>query len=214
MSFTLLSVNCGVPRIIGERNGGPVFSAIGKSPVPADTVFFGASGIEGDVQANRSVHGGPDKAVCAYSADHWAWWRAEIDLHCEAAAFGENLTLLGGDEKTVGIGDRFAWGAVILEVTQPRGPCANVDLYHRRGDVAQIMTRTVRCGWYIRVLREGEASTRDAAIDHNALDQRPSVRDAFLARHDAHASLTLRRRVHDAPALASSWRRAIARTFA
>lgn len=214
MALVLLSVNCGMPRLIGERNGGPVFSAIRKSPVPADRVFFGVSGVDGDVQANRSVHGGPDKAVCVYSADHWAWWGAEINLHCEAAAFGENLTLVGGDEETVAIGDRFAWGDVILEVTQPRGPCANVDLHHRRGDLAQIMTRTVRCGWYMRVVCEGEAPTRNAIIHRIALDQGPSVRDAFLARHDARASLTLRRRVHDAPALASAWRRAIARTFA
>ena len=214
LPFTLLSVNCGTPRIIGKRNGLPMLSAIGKSPVSAEAVFFGRWGIQGDAQANRSVHGGLDQAVCAYSASHWAWWSAEKNLKCEAASFGENLTVLGGDEESVGIGDRFAWGDVMLEVTQPRGPCANVDLFHGRRDLAQTMTLTVRCGWYMRVLCEGVASTRNAIFHHVVLDQRPSVKDAFLARHDSRTPLALRRHVHDAPALARSWQRAIARTFA
>lgn len=213
MAITLLSVNRGVPRIIGKRHGQPVRSAIGKVPVPAKTVFFGRLGVEGDVQANLSVHGGPDQAVCVYSADHWPSWRAEKDLHCEAATFGENLTVTDADEESVGIGDRFQWGEVILEVTQPRGPCSNVDLYHGRNDLAQTMTLTVRCGWYMRVIREGLAETRDTAIRHVVMAESPSVKDAFLARHDSCASLSFRQRVCDAPALGAAWRRAIARTL-
>ncbi|HEX9160027.1 MAG TPA: MOSC domain-containing protein [Rhizomicrobium sp.] len=213
MPVRLLSVNCGVPRVIGARNGQPVHSAIGKVPVPAETVFFGRLGLEGDVQANLSVHGGPDQAVCVYSADHWPSWRAEKGLHCQAATFGENLTVIDADEETVGIGDRFHWGDVVLEVTQPRGPCSNVDLYHGRSDLAQTMTLTVRCGWYMRVIREGLAATRDAAIRHLVMAESPSVRDAFLARHDSCASLSFRQRVFDAPALGAAWRRAIARTL-
>lgn len=213
MPIRLLSVNCGVPRVIGERHGKPVLSAIGKSPVPAETVFFGRLGVEGDVQANLSVHGGPDQAVCVYSADHWPSWRAEKDLHCEAATFGENLTVVDADEETVGIGDRFQWGEVILEVTQPRGPCSNVDLYHGRSDLSQSMTLAVRCGWYMRVIRDGVAPTRDTAIRHIVAIERPSVRDAFLARHNSGAPLSFRQRVHDAPALGAAWRRAIERTL-
>ena len=213
MPLTLLSVNCGISRFIGKRNALPMLSAIGKSPVSAETVFFGRLGVQGDAQANRSVHGGPDQAVCAYSASHWAWWSAEKNLKCEAASFGENLTLFGGDEEAVGIGDRFAWGDVILEVTQPRGPCANVDVYHRRSDLAQTMTLTARCGWYMRVIREGSAPTRNATIRHIILGERPSVREAFLARHDSRTPIALRWRVHEAPALAWGWRRAIARTL-
>ncbi|HEX3430088.1 MAG TPA: MOSC domain-containing protein [Rhizomicrobium sp.] len=210
----LLSVNCGTPRIIGEENGRPVFSAIGKSPVESPTVFFGRLGIEGDAQANNTVHGGPDQAVCVYSADHWPWWRDKKNFDCAAGAFGENLTVLGADEESVGIGDRFAWGDVILEVTQPRGPCANVDLHHRRSGLAQTMTLFVRCGWYMRVLHEGAAATRDATIEHSAAGDRPSIREAFAARHNLHSPLSLRQRVHDHPALGHHWRRAVARTFA
>ena len=213
MALTLLSVNCGTARIIGERNGHAVNSAFAKTPVTGETVFFCTMGIAGDVQANRDVHGGPDQAVCVYSADHWAWWSDENNLHCEASSFGENLTVQGCDEVSVGIGDRFAWDDVVLEVTQPRGPCANVDLFHRRDGLAQAMTLTVRCGWYMRVIREGSASTRNAAIHHIVVGERPSVRDAFLARNDSRVPRALRERVHDTPALSPAWRRAVARTL-
>lgn len=210
----LLTVNCGVPRIIGRRNGRPVHSAIAKAPVETETVVFGRLGIFGDKQANCVVHGGPDQAVCVYAADHWTWWRSEKKFACEVATFGENLTVLGADEHTVGIGDRFAWGEVVLEVTQPRGPCANVDLRHGRNDLAQTMTLSGRCGWYMRVIREGSAPTRNSGISHFVAHDRPSVTEAFAARYDTRATLALRQRVHDCPQLAFAWRRAIARTFA
>jgi MOSC domain-containing protein YiiM len=213
MALALLSVNCGTPRMIGERNGLPVFSAIGKKPVDLDTVFFRELGILGDKQANHFIHGGPDQAVCVYSADHWSWWRTERTFDCEAASLGENLTIAGVDEQTVGIGDRFAWDDVVLEVTQPRSPCANVDLYHRRRDLAQTMTSSVRCGWYMRVVHEGSAATRKSEIRHLVVSERPSVRDAFLARYDLRAATTLRRGVLACSALASGWRRAVERTL-
>jgi MOSC domain-containing protein YiiM len=214
MELTLLTVNCGVPRIIGWRNGRSVRSAIAKTPSEAETIFFGSQSILGDKQSNRVVHGGPDQAVCAYTADHWEWWRNEKNLPCESGSFGENLTVLGADENTVGIGDRFAWGEIILEVTQPRGPCTNVDLRHGRNDLAQTITLSGRCGWYLRVICEGLAPTRNTPIRHLVTQGRPSIREAFVARYDSRAALALRRRVHDFPPLASAWRLAIARTFA
>ena len=101
MELALLTVNCGVARIIGRCNGRPVRSAIAKTPVDEDIIFFGRFGIVGDEQANRAVHGGPDQAVCAYTADHWLWWRNEKNLGCEPGTFGENLTVLGADENGV-----------------------------------------------------------------------------------------------------------------
>jgi MOSC domain-containing protein YiiM len=213
-ALTLISVNCGVSRIIGLRNGRPVHSAIGKSPVVADIVFFGREGIAGDQQVNRLLHGGPDQAVSAYAAAHWPWWHAEKGLDCAGGSFGENLTLLGTNEDDLYIGDRFAWDDVVLEVTQPRGPCANVDLYHGRVDLAQAMTRSGRCGWYLRVIREGHASTRNAFVRHiRASGTRPSVAEAFAARYDSRTPLALRRRVHEISQLSSVWRRAVARTL-
>ena len=213
-AVTLLSVNCGVSQIIGQRNGRPVRSAIGKFPLAADTVFVGREAIAGDEQTSRLVHGGPDQAVCAYAADHWAWWREEKGLVCTEGSFGENITLLGVTEDDVCIGDRFAWDAVVLEVTQPRRPCVNLDLCHGRMDIAQAVTRSGRCGWYLRVIRQGHASTRGTSVRHIRTEGRPTVGEAFAARYDSRTPLALRRRVHEISQLSSNWRRAIARTLA
>jgi len=213
MALTLLSVNCGTPRLIGERNGRAVSSAIKKTPVESEIVFFGTLGISGDEQANRSIHGGPDQAICVYSADHWDWWRNENKFDCEAASFGENLTIVGANEHTIGIGDRFAWDDVVLEVSQPRGPCANVDLYHGRSDLAQTMTLSVRCGWYMRVVCEGTGATHETEIRHIVAPERPSIRDAFVARYDVRSPPALRRRILSCALLAQDWRRAVERTL-
>lgn len=206
-----MSVNRGVARPIGTRDGDPVISAIAKSEIAESIVFVGGQGIAGDVQADRSVHGGIDKAVHAYSADHWPWWQAEKGFVCSAGCFGENLTVAGADENDISIGDRFRWGDVFLEVAQPRGPCATVDLYNGRSDVAHAMTLSGRCGWYLRVIREGRAPTRRSICVRISASGGPSVRETFFARHDARVPLSTLRRVQDAPALAESWRRAMAR---
>lgn len=213
-AFTLASVNCGISRIIGERRGKPVYSAIGKSPAAEETVFFGHQGVAGDQQTNRLLHGGPDQAICAYSASNWPWWHDEKGLSCAEGSFGENLTLLGANEDTVSIGDRFAWGDVILEVTHPRGPCANLNLYHGRVDVAQAIVHSGRCGWYLRVIQEGYASTRNVLVRHIRAPRMPTIREAFAARYDSRTPLALRRRVHEISRLSSAWRRAMGRTLA
>ncbi|HEY2444222.1 MAG TPA: MOSC domain-containing protein [Rhizomicrobium sp.] len=213
LDLALLSVNSGVARVIGTRHGEPVLSAIAKSPIAVPIAFVGLGGIAGDVQADRSVHGGPDKALHAYSAHHWRWWRDETGLDCAPGCFGENFTVGGADESEISIGDRFRWGGAILEVSQPRGPCANLDLHAGRSDVAQTMTLSGRTGWYFRVLQEGDAPTRGATASCIFTSGGPSVRDAVFARHDRGLPLLLRQYVHDAPALAESWRRAIAKTL-
>ncbi len=210
MELILVSVNCGIASPIGIRDGDPIISAIAKSGIAEPIVFVGGQGIAGDVQADRSVHGGIDKAVHAYSADHWPWWQAEKGFVCSAGCFGENLTVAGADEGDVSIGDRFRWGNVILEVAQPRGPCATVDVFNSRSDVAHAMTLSGRCGWYLRVTQEGWAPTHHAACVRISASGGPNVRETFFARHDARIPSSVRQRVQDAPALAESWRRALA----
>src|SRR5271165_263826 len=122
MNLRILSVNVGLPRVLGTLQGEPVLSGFHKDVVTADMVYVSATNIEGDGQADLTVHGGPDKAVYSYPAGHWHWWESEKHLPCAAGTFGENLTLEGADEDAVAIGDRFRWGSVLLEVSQPRAP--------------------------------------------------------------------------------------------
>ena len=146
MEIALVSVNCGVARLIAGRDGTPVVSAIGKSPIADPVVFVGRHGIAGDVQADRSVHGAVDKAVHAYSADHWPCWTAGKDFVCAARCFGENLTVSGVDEDDVSIGGRFRWGETILEIAQPRGLCATLDIHNGHSGMAHAMKLSVPSG--------------------------------------------------------------------
>lgn len=109
MEIRLISVNVGQPKQIGMRDGKPLMSAIAKEKISAQTIAVGALGLPGDTQANPISHGGVDKPIYAYPSDHWEWWEKEKDFPCYPARFGENLTLEGGDEEAIAIGDRFSW---------------------------------------------------------------------------------------------------------
>lgn len=138
-------------------------SAIGKLPV-ADLVAVGPMGLAGDEQADRTVHGGIDKAIHHYPADHYDWWReylGDAPLLDAPGAFGENISTTGLDEQNVFLGDRFRLGTALVEVTQARQPCWKLD--HRfgtKGVMAQVV-KTRRTGWYYRVLEPGAVRAGD-----------------------------------------------------
>lgn len=209
MDLRILSVNTARARVIGAVHGEPVISGIDKKPVAAASVQVRALGIQGDEQADLTVHGGADKAVYAYPVEHWPWWESEKKLSCRPATFGENLTLKGADENTVAIGDRFQWGDAILEVSQPRAPCYKLAIHTNRPDVPQLMTHSARCGWYFRVVEEGGGPVENAKLVHMSGSGGPTVRDAFVALFDRMAATELCVRVRDTPGLAESWRQAM-----
>src|SRR5438128_4562282 len=118
----LISVNVGLPREVIWK-GKTVTTGIFKEPVKG-RVMLRALNLDGDRQADLTVHGGPDKAVYAYPSEHYAFWRTELpEDELSWGAFGENLTLAGWLEGEVHIGDRFRIGTAALIVTQPRMPC-------------------------------------------------------------------------------------------
>jgi MOSC domain-containing protein YiiM len=207
MRLKLLATSIGRPKIIGHVHGEPVLSGIVKHPVRESSVFVGATNIAGDEQADLTVHGGRDKAVYLYPADHWTWWTREHGIACAPATFGENLTLQGADESNVRIGDRFRWGDAILEVSQPRGPCYKLGL-SLRADAPQTMTLSARSGWYCRVIQEGRAPTT-GELERIHAEDGPSTRDAFVAVYHPRIDRSLLQAVHDAAALAESWRGAV-----
>lgn len=210
MELRLLSVNVGLPRTIAVVAGEPVLSGIAKKPLNHKSVFVGATNIAGDRQADLTVHGGADKAIYAYPTTHWAWWR-EQGLESEAVTFGENLTLEGVDETMVAIGDRFRWGAALLEISQPRAPCYKFAIHARRADAPQLMTLSSRCGWYLRVLEEGDAPIEGGVLVREHASGGPTVRDAFRAALHRTVSKAERQVVLAAPSLAAAWQHAVAR---
>jgi MOSC domain-containing protein YiiM len=157
---SLLSVNVGRPAQIGVRGGRPLMSAIGKAPVEGRVRVAGVN-VDGDAQANRRVHGGPDKAVYAYAAEDTAWWAEGLGRELGPGAFGENLTVQGVDVSGAVIGERWRIGTVELEVCQPRQPCAK--LARRFGDPQMVRRFAValRPGAYLRIVAEGELGAGD-----------------------------------------------------
>ena len=136
-------------------------SAIGKIQVDGE-LTLGDLGLEGDEQAEKKIHGGPDRALCHYPREHYAHWARELpqqaDLFC-APAFGENLSTEGLTEKNVYIGDIFRWGEALIQVTQPRSPCFKLNYHFAVSDMAQLMQNSGKTGWLYRVVAGGRVSS-------------------------------------------------------
>jgi MOSC domain-containing protein YiiM len=157
----VVSVNVGRPRQIAvRRSGDPVRSAIGKVPVEGRVRVQGVN-VAGDDQADRSVHGGPEKAVYAYAAEDTAWWAARLHRELGPGVFGENLTVEGVDVSGAVIGERWRVGTVELEVCQPRLPCFKLGLRFGNPQMVQAFALARKPGAYLRILREGELGTGD-----------------------------------------------------
>jgi len=155
------SVNVGGPARIGTWRGRPVGSGIVKTPV-AGRVRVAGVNLAGDVQVDRRVHGGPDKAVYAYAGEDEAWWAGELEREIPPGMFGENLTTEGVDCSGAVVGERWRAGSVLLEVSQPRMPCFKLGL--RFGDPRMLrrFARASRPGAYLRIVEEGELGAGDA----------------------------------------------------
>jgi len=207
----LRSIQVGVPRSYGAEGAEepldrPWTSAIAKQPV-AGAVWIGRMGVAGDMQADRQVHGGPDKAVLAYGYEHYAVWR-ELLARTDVGPgwFGENLTIAGADEATVCVGDRFAIGQARFEVTQPRQPCATLNRRFHRKDMVKLVHADQRTGWYLRVLTEGWAEAGMPV----ALADRPFPQWPVRVAAELMVERAQRReesvRLAACPALSESWR--------
>ena len=162
----IVSLRVGQPRHYGTEGAvspfdRPWVSAIAKEAV-AHPLWLGREGLEGDAVADRSVHGGPEKAVLAGAVEHLPFWRELLALEALGpGAFGENLVLEGALEADVCIGDTFAVGEALVQVSQPRQPCWKQARRWRRPELALQMQHTGRTGWYLRVLREGRVQAGD-----------------------------------------------------
>lgn len=138
-------------------------SAIAKQP-RHDRIEVHAEGLHGDEQGDRRVHGGPDKAIHHYALDHYPRWRDDLGAHPllqASGAFGENLSTLGMTESTVCLGDRYAVGSAVLEVSQGRMPCWKLNDRFGMPDLARRVQDTGRTGWYYRVLQPGALRAGD-----------------------------------------------------
>jgi MOSC domain-containing protein YiiM len=165
----IISVNVGLPREVVWK-GITVQTAIFKEPV-AGAVAIRELNLAGDQQADRTVHGGPDKAVYAYPVEHYEYWRKQLpDVSFSWGAFGENLTTEGLSEDELSIGDLLRAGSAILQVTQPRMPCYKLQLRFNRDDMVKRFLTTGRSGFYLSVIEPGDVG-RGSGVE--ILDRNP-----------------------------------------
>lgn len=201
----LVSIQVGLPREVLWQ-GRSVTTGIFKEPVTGP-VTVRTLDLDGDAQADLSVHGGPDKAVYAYPAEHYEYWRRELpEMKLPYGMFGENLTTEGLLENEVNIGDRFRIGGTELVVTQPRVPCYKLAIKFGRADILKRFLASRRSGFYFAVAREGDVQAGDRierlSRDGDGLSVEDIVRLYAFERDDLE---TLRRAMQD-KTLPESWR--------
>jgi MOSC domain-containing protein YiiM len=205
MVLKLISVNVGLPREVVWK-GKQVLTGIFKEPV-ARRLRLRRLNLDGDQQADLSVHGGADKAVYAYPAEHYEYWRRELTgMQLPWGMFGENFTTAGLLETAVHIGDRFRIGAAEVMVTQPRMPCYKLGLKFGRDDIIKRFLNSGLTGFYFAVLQEGEVGAGDlfepVGTNHSAVTV-ADITNLYLSKKD---DVPLLRRAVQVEALPESWR--------
>ncbi|HEX9843714.1 MAG TPA: MOSC domain-containing protein [bacterium] len=210
----LIAVSVGMPREVQDVRRGAVRTGIWKTPVPGQ-VRVARLNLAGDGQADLDNHGGADKAVYGYPHEHYPLWRSELGRDDLApGGFGENLTCEGLLEPDLCIGDRLRIGSAVLEVSQPRTPCFKLGL--RFGDARMVkrFLASERCGFYLRVVEEGELAA-GAPIERIARGEGAmSVAAVNHLMHMARDDLDGAARAAALPALSLDWREEFAQRLA
>lgn len=201
----LISINVGLPREV-TWNGKTVSTSIFKEPVEGRVVMR-ALNLDGDRQADLSVHGGPHKAVYAYPAEHYDYWREELpDMDLPWGMFGENLTTRGLVEEQVNVGDRFRIGTAEVMVTQPRMPCYKLGIKFGRDDIVKRFLASRRTGFYFAVLEEGEVGAGDEIELISRDENQVTVADITRLYAFDKDDMEMLRRATRLTALSESWR--------
>ena len=201
----LISLNVGLPRIV-ESNGEPVTTGIFKEPVEGP-IMLRTLNLDGDRQADLTVHGGVSKAVYAYPVEHYEFWKRELpEMELPYGMFGENFTTEGLLEDALNVGDRWRVGEAELMLTEPRMPCYKLGIKFGRTDIIRKFLQSRRTGFYFAVVKEGEVKAGDLmelqTRDANNITIADITRLYALEKNDLE---TLRRAVK-LEALSESWR--------
>lgn len=200
----IVSVNVGLPEVMKYR-GEELVTGIVKKPV-SSLLHLSKLGLEGDGQADLTVHGGVDKALCVYSEEHYAYWEEQRGRQLEPVTFGENLTVRGMLEEDVCIGDVYAIGEALVQVSQPRQPCHKLAKRMDWPQATLYVQETGYTGYYFRVLEEGVIS-HNSSIKLVRRDQH-GVTLAYANRIKYHdkKNLAAARELASLEALSESWK--------
>jgi len=201
----IISLNVGRPRLV-SHNGETVSTGIFKEAIRS-RVMMRTLNLDGDRQADLSVHGGPNKAVYVYPGEHYDFWKGEFpEMDLPWGMFGENFTTTGLLETAINIGDKFRVGQAEVMVTQPRMPCYKLGLKFGRADIIKRFLQSERTGFYLAVLKEGEVGVGDEfeLLAKDGHDVRVNDITRLYTR-EKHNEALLRRAIA-VEALPESWR--------
>jgi MOSC domain-containing protein YiiM len=197
----LVSVNVSSIRVIAHA-GREVPTGIFKDPVAGRVRVRGVN-VEGDDQADRHAHGGPDRAAYAYAAEDLEWWARELGQTVPPGSMGENLTLRGVDVTGALIGERWRIGSAVFEATSPRVACFKLGIRLNEPRFPQRFSLARRPGAYLRIVQEGDVGTGDSV---EVVDQPSHGVTVGLVADAYHHDHELAARLLEAPALAEGWR--------
>lgn len=201
----VISLNVGLPREVVWK-GHEVSTGIFKEPVQG-RVIMRKLNLDGDRQADLSVHGGADKAVYAYPSEHYKFWHQQYPgRELPWGMFGENFTTEGMQEEDINIGDRFRIGSGEVMVKQPRMPCYKLGLKFGRDDVLKIFLQSGRTGFYFAVVKEGEVGAGDKIELIERDENNIKVADITRLYRNDRNNLELMRRAVNVEALPDGWR--------
>lgn len=200
----IVSINIAFPAHV-SLDGSPkkIRSGFFKVPV-SQPVFLDYLGFEGDGVGDTRIHGGKDKAVCAYCIDHFPYWSDKLQREILPASFGENLSLTGMPEREINIGDIFEIGSAQIEVSQPRQPCHKLNKVFNDQTMACAVKKTGFSGYYFRVLRPGlmEAGALMKRIHAGQF----SIEKANALLRKGGANIQHMQELISLPALSEDWR--------
>ena len=201
----LISVNVGLPRVV-TSNGEPVSTGIFKEPT-AGRLTLRTLNLDGDRQADLSVHGGPSKAVYVYPSEHYDYWKQELPgMKLPWGMFGENFTTTGLFESELNIGDKFRVGSALVMLTEPRMPCYKLGIKFGHPDIVKRFLASERTGFYFAVLQEGEVGAGDRIELIEEDPHRVKVSDITRLYTREKDNAELLRRVFVVEALPDSWK--------
>jgi MOSC domain-containing protein YiiM len=201
----LVSVNVGLPQEVIWK-GKTVTTGIFKEPVE-ERVKVRFLNLDGDRQADLTVHGGLDKAIYVYPVEHYEYWRGELpEMELPWGMFGENLTTVGLLEDSVNIGDRFRIGTAEVMVTQPRMPCYKLGIKFGRANMVKQFLDSRLTGFYFSVLQEGEVGVGDAMELISRDENNVTVADITRLYVRQRDDLQMLQRAAQVKALPDGWR--------
>jgi MOSC domain-containing protein YiiM len=202
----LVSVNVGLPREVNWKRR-TVSTGIFNEPVTG-RIMARRENLDGDRQADLTVHGGPEKAIYAYPVEHYDFWRTELpEVDFKWGQFGENFTISGLSEESLNIGDQFRIGSAVVMVTQPRLPCYKLTVKFNRDDMLKRFLASGRTGFYFSVRQEGEVGAGDEVIELSRDGNNVTVADIvrlYLRKSDDPGLLARAAQLEPLP---ESWRK-------